>query len=600
MNNSIMNKSKFLGAILSATALLTLGACSGDEFASNENGQQADGRPAIAFDGTRSLEETKKTYYGTLEGSTVVFWSNADRITVYSPASARWTAQQGVYSSSFSYVSGDAIGWNVGDATQDVYMYYPANSDYISGIGAANGSATFEVPANQSAMATIRPTDASDGAHPLSFFMAARKNMTVSPGSPVSFTFNDFMNVLRMNITNPERYTIKSVKITSATANQRVAGKVTVTPITSSTFDYNVTEGSNELTVNPASGTQSLGMFFYDMYLLPQNYTSGVTFTITYDDGVDANKELTRTTSSFQQGTFREIAVTIPASEPVTPIVVVPENSVDMGIRVVSSINTTTGLVLTTWVGKADGTKGWALNGETGVVSDFNSNTVPANAKPLYFATGNMHIDKDATTAELKAGNMGYIEPITSAAAVGAVDYTSTSYGYDTKNYGLFYWGDPIASDTPHADLSGKNVNISGDIRYDIARKQLGNGWRLPTAIEWVFLMEEVIVPTGTLARSWSDYNGYANNTFIRNDGSGFVSNVFTLTSTVTGFTNSLYMPATGWHINAMGRGSNGYYWSGSYGSTVDNARDFFFNTGYWGVGSGARLSAFAIRSVSE
>ena len=597
-----MNKSKFLGIFLSTVAVLSLGSCSGDEFTTTEAGQQGE-RKAVSFTATRAMDETKKTYYGTLgNGNTAVFWSNNDKFTFFSPASARWTAQTGVYTSNFTHVSGDVVGWNVGDPMQHFYLYYPANSPYITGIGEEDGSATFSVPTDQSAMAMIIPEDELGAANPLSFSMAAKKNVGVDPDAKVSFSFNDFMNVLRMRITNPNRHTIKAIEVVSATAGQKVAGTVLVTPITTTYYDFDIAAtGSNAVTVG-AQGRAPAAML--DIYLLPQDYTNGVTINITYNDGV-SDKERTGTTSSFPQGTIKMVEFDLPASVPV----VIPAQSVDMGIMVVSNV-AADGTVTTSWIGKADGTYAWEKVNETAVHSAYRTlegdeAAVPANAKPLYFAEGNVIVKKDGT------GRIGAKGEISQATTLWSMEY-NTFLTDNTYERDLFGWADITGWKTPGGQnnihlypSSTPPRHISGNPLYDIARATVGgnsktSGWRLPTVQELAFLMGRVADTPSNTVSAFLSSGSYTISTF----------NGITGLTAISKITNEeLFFPAAsvraGHNLQYPGVG---FYWSGTLmpgDGLMDldyNAYRFRFNNpaNEWQTNATQRAVGNSVRPVIE
>ena len=618
MNKFIMNKSKFLGTFLGTAVLLGLGACSGDEL-SNESGQQTGDRLAISFDGTRSSDETKKTYYGTSGSNTVAFWSSNDRIAIYSPAAAPWGAQQGIYNKDYVHVSGSVIAWNTGNATQDLYAYYPANSANISGIGAADGSAIFSVPANQSSMATFRPTNASGTAHPLAFSIAAKKNVSVSSGGSVIFSFNDFMNVIRMNISNPKGYAIKSIKMASATTGQPVAGQVKVTPQDNGTYGYVIANTNNELTVDPTAQTSAT--FAYDMYLLPQSYASGIKITITYDDGVDANKEWINTTSSFSQGAFKILNMTIPTSPPSKP-----NQSKDMGILVRSEF--VDDAVMTRAIGTLNYSLVWDVGIDgTAVEFDEGNSTLQerkdllGGARPLYFADGNLLIPNNT----IHPSGTPYIGTVTASTKVEQLFATVNSNGYaqDTYNRGFFKWG------VPDGDWTKTNAtgyfHISGNPTYDIARATIGEGktgipgWRLPTGVEWAFLME--ITSRRDNNHKWPQKNGYYNDglSFTSTVGSyaagGYINQPANGVLAITANGETLYLPLVG-HRNTggawMSSVSSGNYWSGSTNiQQTGNGRASSFGLQlyiqstawsgrYWNVNRSFGEHGYAVRPVSE
>ena len=68
---------------------------------------------------------------------------------------------------------------------------------------------------------------------------------------------------------------------------------------------------------------------------------------------------------------------------------------------------------------------------------------------------------------------------------------------------------------------------------------------------------------------------------------------------------NALFFPASGYRANSNGGltvvGSQGYCWSASVGgSSINHAHSFWFQSGQWNWGYGARSSAFSVRAVAE
>ena len=671
-----MKNIQFWGSALIMAAVLSLTSCANDEPLSGGNGNTAGGQTAGALTFSASYgDETaddvvKRTYYGTPNGTSIpVYWSNDDLIKIYSPASADNTqkAQIGIYTTAsvgdeqayaeFGYFDGetqktDALGTDGlkqairphSSGAQSFYAYYPSTTKV-----AESGVATYNIPKDQSTESVAAAAAMADQTGYVSDFaasVAVIKDLSMEEEvTNIAFTFYDIMNVLRMQVNNPKEYTVTGITITSP-KEEYVSGQVTVTPTATNTYTTEVSNGSQtvddakQVTAVPATAAQKEEEQFYNFYLAPQEYTSGITITITYIDQWGYTREWSNTTQPFARGTVKDVVINIeecdcPAGGRgiATPLCV-DINAKDMGIEVVSHI-ASSGLVRTVWIG--NGTTAWGIrdlleddieledNIEAGVVDEFTTSAgdyasskeaaeeLYGPAKTLYFANGNLHIDDgsgDDYDAALAAGNMGYIESIANAAAVGTLTKTS-GYGVDTKNFGLFKWGDIGVFDTPHADIADIQQHISGDARYDIARKQLGNGWRLPTMIEWAFLVNRTTqaVATGV---SWDNHytrNGFEKSPYSNNIATALNSGVFTITSNVDG-KGTLYLPAVGQRSTdtPVDRGSLGCYWSGSFAyydwSSSDPARarnlNFSFSSSLCTMYTNTRIHALAVRPVSE
>ena len=591
-----MNKFQILGSALATVAVLSLGSCASDEPVNSAAGQQSTGK-GITFTAERANEDAaKRTYYGeALDGQLSVYWSADDQISIFSPAAGEVADQQGVFTSASDLANeqaiagftGSGVNWNLSVATQDFYAYYPASAVGDGKISInSDGSATFAVPADQSIIAEqVAATVATDATHPLAYAIAAATGVAVNEESSVSMVFNDFMNVLRLKINTDESYTINSVVISSATSEQNVAGNIVVTPtdaVTTTTCAFGaITDGSTSITVVPT--TADAANFVFNVYLLPQDYTEGINITINYTDGTA--KDIVKTTQPFAKSTVKDVIINMSTAPGGDGVARTPLNSVDLGIRVVNGV-AGNGAILTNWIGKADGTLGFNINGATGAINFTPANAVPANAKTLYFANGNLHIPASATPEQLASGNMGQIASVT-ADNLASLNITTTGgYSYGTKDNGLFLWGDANVTGSVPAALATGDIHISGT-EYDIAAKQLGSGWRLPTAMEWAFLVE-MVAPTaiysGSGYRSWGMYNGYAVEYTQGALGSSFNTGigVLTLTSTVEGFEESIFLPALGrsdleGSNPANTRKESGWYWSGSF-SHNNESRGFSFN----------------------
>ena len=620
-----MRKSNFILAGIVALAVGFTG-CNNEDYDMPQGSPKA-GTP-VSFSAEYDSEFKKLVYGDTENNLTELKWVAGDKVVIYSPSSevGANVSQMGIYSAKSSASSTDfeysetagsyqSITWAEA-ATQSFYSLYPGDMG-IKAIFVSNQLAV-TIPA--------APNYATSGTNGMEnvLMYATAPNVNIAENEYIALNYNHIPTVLEVELPGNSKV-ITSIEVTATGADaNKIAGSFTATvgnadannPIKTAFWNAQSTTGkSDKITVTPPANFKNGKLY---IAVAPYAFTSltvkfiaeGHTAEIASTNAITARK-LYKVTKSGDLD-WQSTTVTPPVDVAGTPTARTSANSVDMGIRVVSSINSETGLVLTTWIGRADGTKGWALDGETGVVSNFNANAIPANAKPLYFARGNMHISSSVTNANIAAGHWGHIESIANATAIGTVDGSEGSYGYSTKNHGVFRWGDANVTNAIISGLSTDAVpNLSGDARYDIARKQLGNAWRLPTGIEWAFLMEEV-APTGNVVNSWSSdgYNSYYTgvNATRATMTTGFNSStgVLTLISDVSGYKNSLYLPAAGYGNSTSefsNRGTRGYYWSGSK-NTLTNVRAFLFLSdvigGYCQVGNFGLTLHAAVRPVSE
>lgn len=77
---------------------------------------------------------------------------------------------------------------------------------------------------------------------------------------------------------------------------------------------------------------------------------------------------------------------------------------------------------------------------------------------------------------------------------LGASNYTDKGNGYKDYDYMDIYYEDPIL-----VGEDGEDVNLSGNEKYDYARKELGGSWRMPTFENWQELKEKCSWKTVTI-----------------------------------------------------------------------------------------------------
>ena len=114
---------------------------------------------------------------------------------------------------------------------------------------------------------------------------------------------------------------------------------------------------------------------------------------------------------------------------------------------------------------------------DMGVLSD--------SGRPLYWASGDLVVRRFARAYIAHEPTFVPEHPIFEDGAL---------------EWNLFSWGDATGRIKYYSpewyslDVSSLPDEISGDARYDIARAQLGGGWRLPTESEWERLFENCTI----------------------------------------------------------------------------------------------------------
>ncbi|MBR3977553.1 MAG: SEL1-like repeat protein [Bacteroidaceae bacterium] len=151
------------------------------------------------------------------------------------------------------------------------------------------------------------------------------------------------------------------------------------------------------------------------------------------------------------------------------------------------------------------------------------------------------------------------------------------------EEYGNYYaWGETSTKSSYTEDNSvtyGKNFSdIGGNPAYDVARKQWGSTWRLPTEAEFDELLNNC-------TWTWTTQNGI---------------NGYKVTSKKNG--NSIFLPAT-WNNGTSpgGQGTGGFYW----GSTPHESYSIlafilYFGSGYHSKGWLSRSYGHSVRPVSK
>ena len=153
-----------------------------------------------------------------------------------------------------------------------------------------------------------------------------------------------------------------------------------------------------------------------------------------------------------------------------------------------------------------------------------------------------------------------------------------------TIDDGWYNYGSPIwYSGTT---FIGDNKTSFADYDYvdDVARKDWGGTWRIPTDAEW-----QALKNTDNFTWEWkTDYNGVKG---------------MLVTSKVKGYTgNQIFLPAAGCYEGSSVSvgGSYGYYWSSTLADYTYVARYLGFSSGGPGGGQISRHNGCSVRPVAE
>lgn len=154
------------------------------------------------------------------------------------------------------------------------------------------------------------------------------------------------------------------------------------------------------------------------------------------------------------------------------------------------------------------------------------------------------------------------------------------------EGYGNYYaWGETSTksdySSSTNTTYGIELGDISGNANYDVARKQWGSTWRLPTKAEF-----EELLDSDNCTWEWTTQSGV---------------NGHKVTSKVNGA--SIFLPAAGCRrgTSLYYAGSNGFYWSSTpYESSTGSAYDLYFSSGYHERVWYYRNEGFTIRPVCE
>ena len=153
----------------------------------------------------------------------------------------------------------------------------------------------------------------------------------------------------------------------------------------------------------------------------------------------------------------------------------------------------------------------------------------------------------------------------------------------EPEAYGEYYaWGETSTKTTYTEDncsTYGKKMSdISGNAQYDVARKQWGSTWRIPTKAEQQELLDNC-------TWEWTPQNGVNGYKVTGPNG------------------NHIFLPAAGYRFGSSlyNAGSFGYYWSSSpYESFTNDAYYLYFGSGFHRVYWGFRSNGRSVRPVTE
>ena len=637
--------------ILSGLFALSLGfaGCSSEEpFGSIETNPGIPSTPgtgasvsfSAAFNTSPDSEMKKLAYEGgdRANVTTSINWTENDRIRVYSSSSENNVPAEGVYvtdatdiPAAFAYVAEEGsskITWGDFSSAQQFQAFYPANDAGTTGF--PGGKAQFTVPAEQ------YPTvENGMGMNNVLLYAAASAESRLEN---ISFTFDNVVTVLELTVPpcydrHNNQIAIEYIEVRARGENaDKLAGTFTaktegVNPaIGFSDTAFEVEESASTITVYPPENWKSGTLY---VALAPYAY-DGLTITLVCDNGF----RMARIVSKDE--------VNVVAARKLYPI---SRNSsiwkrvkADMGLRVVSDI--IDGAVMTRVVGYINGTSGansraWKVCDDASTFAEYadyraamlagavpesniltGSDAVDAleGSSPLYFATGNLHIMRNHFGRPKTSD--AFIEPVDITTDVGTeypgLGQSYYPYGMDTWRSGLFRYGDPTGEMSSTTGTHYPDCHISGNPIYDIARATIGRGvtgvagWRLPTALEWAFLIEELAKYAKTSGGLyWASTEGYAASGTYQMTPAPWLSSAFKgYIITSKAIDETLYLPAMGYLGNTVyNEGTHGLYRSGSYAGMAygsPQTRGLYFTDNFWGTHTRSVSDGQSVRPVTE
>ena len=562
---------------------MSIAGCSNEDKAPHQEGTH------VAFNAEFSNEFKKLSYGETTDESgatgriTPILWDAGDKVYIYSPTSASGAIPQtGLYTATpqlpnktaadFNFQAGQRLTWSPA-LPQQFYSICPAGAGSFVQVGGTD-FIQVAVPRQQELSAENKW-----GMDNLVLYAAA--NVTEQT-SRVSLTYDHVVTMLAVEL-DDATHTIAAVEIVGTGENAgKIAGTFrgrlgatiqdTENPITD--FHMYEAEKSGKVKVQFPDGLPNKQPFY--IALAPFDLES---LTITLFD-TEGNAAQIVNTSGITARRLYKINKDNLEWKPA------PSTKVDMGIRVVNSY-AADGTITTDWIGHADGSYAWDVDvAGNGLYTVLTNTTVPQNAEVLYFADGNLFVDKD--------GNNPY---------VGLSKKSSSDKC-------LFGWGDITGiAEEPQLEKYPANVvaiprEISGG-PHDIARVKLGGKWRLFTVEEMAFLMQGRVVDditTPTSSNMWNRTNNYGTSNY--QSGSQIWNQGLTLTSIVAGgdYTgNSIFLPAMGTRTGGSSYvDSNTHrYWSGSLGHNDNEAYRLWLQSHSWQIGGGDfRYNGLSVRPV--
>ena len=232
------------------------------------------------------------------------------------------------------------------------------------------------------------------------------------------------------------------------------------------------------------------------------------------------------------------------------------------------------------------------------------------NTREIKLTTDDAHYVRTFPLSMLQVGKSGYITAPTADNNEGwevIPYYIGTLNGHDwvdlelpsglkwatcnvgassPEGYGNYYaWGETTTKSSYTEDNSttyGKEMSdIGGNASYDVARKQWGSSWRLPTKAEFEELLDE-----DNCTREWTTQSGV---------------NGYKVTSKINGA--SIFLPAAGIRSGSSldDAGSYGGYWSSTpFGSSTESASSLHFYSGSRSTGWSRRYGGRSVRPVTE
>lgn len=160
-----------------------------------------------------------------------------------------------------------------------------------------------------------------------------------------------------------------------------------------------------------------------------------------------------------------------------------------------------------------------------------------------------------------------------------------------TSSFGDYTWG--TANDTePY--VSSHGAALTGNIApsFDAARVNLGAPWRMPTTNEFAELFNSAY--TKFIDANGDDIDSSVTNKLITMNSVVGIRLKSLVNGNIIFFACSGHGNGTSWY----GRGSFGYYWASSLGSSTGGRNLVFYSGGVNPQGSSGRYYGFAVRAV--